>query len=110
MLNDTVCTPKISNEKNVSSKEDKQIKRAEAELADVKGHLKCEIAKMNSKAESLSDSFVTSLNDFKDQLNNVNFLKNNPNFLQKELEEKKQNNQDPNRNTNYSFRISKPKS
>ena len=89
-LNNTVCTPMISNEKNVSRKEDKQIKRVEAELAAVKSHLKCEIANMNSKIESISNSFVTSLNNFNDQLNNFNILKDNLNFLQKELEEKKQ--------------------
>ena len=45
--------------KKCFKKEDKQIKTAEAELAAVKGHLKSEIANMNSKAESMSDSFVT---------------------------------------------------
>ena len=54
----------ISNKKNVSRKEDKQIKRVEAELAAVKSHLKCQIANMNIKIESMSNSFVTSLNNF----------------------------------------------
>ena len=61
-INNTVCTPMISNEKNVSRKEDKKIERIEAELAVIKNHLKCEIANMNSKIESISKSFVTSLN------------------------------------------------
>ena len=73
----------ISNENNVSRKEDKQIKRVEAELAAVKRYLMCEIANMNSKTESMSNSFVTSLNTFNDQLNNFNFLKDNLVFLQK---------------------------
>ena len=64
LLNNTVCTPMISNKKNVSRKEDKQIKRVEAELAAVKSHLKCQIANMNIKIESMSNSFVTSLNNF----------------------------------------------
>ena len=89
-LNNTVCAPMISNEKNVSRKEDKQIERFEAKLAAVKSHLKCAIANMNSKIESISNSFVTSLNNFNDQLNNFNILKDNLNFLQKELEEKNQ--------------------
>ena len=59
LLSDTVCTPMISNEKNVSRKKCRQIKRVEAELAAVKSHLKCEIANMNSKVESMSNSFVT---------------------------------------------------
>ena len=70
-LNNTVCTPMISNEKSVSRKADKQIKRVETELAAVKSHLKCEIANMNSKIES-----------------NFSILKDNLNVLQKELEEK----------------------
>ena len=45
---------------------------------------------MNSKIESISNSFVTSLNNFNDQLKNFNILKDNPSFLQKELEEKNQ--------------------
>ena len=90
LLNNTACTPKISNESNVSRKEDKQIKRVEAELALVKSHWKWEIANMNSKTEFMSNSFVTSFNNFNDQLNNFNFLKDNLNFLQKELEEKNQ--------------------
>ena len=64
LLNNTVCTPMISNKKNVSRKEDKQIKRVEAELAAVKSHLKCQIANINIKIESMSNSFVTSLNSF----------------------------------------------
>ena len=100
----------MSNKKNVSRKEDKQIKIVEAERAAVEMHLKCEIANMNSKIESMSNSFVTSLNNFNDKLDNFNFLKNNLNFLPKELEEK-ENYQNPNGITNYSFRIySKPKS
>ena len=79
----------ISNEKNDSRKEDKQIKRVEAELAAVKSHLKCETANMNSKIDSMSNSFGTSLNNFNDQLNNFNFLKANLNCLQKEREGKK---------------------
>ena len=90
LLNNTACTPMISNEKNVSGKEDKQIKRVEAELEAVKSHLKCEIANMNSKMKSMTNSFVTLFNNFNDQLNNFNFLKDNLNCLQKELEEKKQ--------------------
>ena len=90
LLNNTVCTPMISNEKNVSRKEDKQIKRVEAELAAVKSHLKCEIANMSSKIESMLNFFVTLLNNFNDRLNNFSFLKDNLNFLQKELEEKNQ--------------------
>ena len=43
----------ISNEKNISRIEDKQIKRVEAELAAVKSHLKCKIANMNSKIDSM---------------------------------------------------------
>ena len=43
---------------------------------------------MNSKTDSMSNSFVTSLNNFNDQLNYVSFLKDNLNFLQKELDEK----------------------
>ena len=83
LLNNTVCTSMISNEKNVSRKEDKQI--------------------------NMSNSFVTSLSNFNDELNNFN-LKNNLNFLQKSLR-KKPNCQNPNGNTNYSFTIySKPKS
>ena len=78
----------ISNEKNVSRKEDGQIKRVEAGLAAVKSHFKCEIANMNSKIESMSNSFVTSLNNFNDQLNNLNFLKDNLNCLQEELRKK----------------------
>ena len=64
LLNNTVCTPMISNKKNVSRKEDKQIKSIEAELAAVKSHLKCQIANINIKIESMSNSFVTSLNSF----------------------------------------------
>ena len=64
LLNNTVCTPMISNTKNVSRKEDKQIKSIEAELAAVKSHLKCQIANINIKIESMSNSFVTSLNSF----------------------------------------------
>ena len=45
---------------------------------------------MNSKIESISNSFVTSLNNFNDQLNKFNILKDNLSFLQKELEEKNQ--------------------
>ena len=45
---------------------------------------------MNSKIESISNSFVTSLNNFNDQLKNFNILKDNLSFLQKELEEKNQ--------------------
>ena len=90
LLNNTACTPKISNGNNVSRKEDKQIKRVEAELAAVKSHWKWEIANTNSKTEFMSNSFVTSFNNFNDQLNNFNFLKDNLNFLQKELEEKNQ--------------------
>ena len=86
----SVCMPMISNEKDVSRKEDKQIKRVEAKLVAVKSCLKCEIACKNSKIESMSNSFVTSLNNFNNQLNSFNFLKDNLNFLQKELEEKKQ--------------------
>ena len=88
LVNNTVCIPMISNEKNISRIEDKQIKRVEAELAAVKSHLKCKIANMNSKTDSMSNSFVTSLNNFNDQLNYVSFLKDNLNFSQKELEEK----------------------
>ena len=55
-----------SNEKNISRMEDKQIKRVEVELAAVKSHLQCEIANMNSQIESMSNSFVTSLNNFDD--------------------------------------------
>ena len=87
-LKNTVCTPMISTEKNVSRKEGKQIERVEAELAAMKSHLMYEITNMNSKIESISNSFVTSLNNFNDQLNNFNILKDNLNFLQKELEEK----------------------
>ena len=90
LLNNTACTPMIFNEKNISGKEDKQIKRVEAELEAVKSHLKCEIANMNSKMKSMTNSFVTLFNNFNDQLNNFNFLKDNLNCLQKELEEKKQ--------------------
>ena len=75
LLNNTVCTLMISNEKDVLRKEDKQIKRVEAELEAVKGHMKCEIASVNSKTESMSNSFVTSLNNFNNQVNNSNFLK-----------------------------------
>ena len=50
----------------------------------------CEIANMNSKIESISNSFVTSLNNFNDQLNKFDILKDNLSFLQKELEEKNQ--------------------
>ena len=64
LLNNTVCTPMISNKKNVSRKEDKQIKSIEAELAAVKSHLKCQIANISIKIESMSNSFVTSLNSF----------------------------------------------
>ena len=64
LLNNTVCTPMISNKKNVSRKEDKQIKSIEAELAAVKSHLKCQIANINIKIESMSNSYVTSLNSF----------------------------------------------
>ena len=49
LLNNTVCTPMISNEKNVSRKEDKQIKRVEVELVAVKSHLKCESANTSRK-------------------------------------------------------------
>ena len=55
-----------SNEKNISRMEDKQIKRVEVELAAVKSHLQREIANMNSQTESMSNSFVTSLNNFDD--------------------------------------------
>ena len=79
LLNNTVYTPMISNEKNVSRKEDKQIKRVKAELAAVKSHLKCKIANMNSKIESMSNSFASSLNKFNDQLNNFSFPKENLN-------------------------------
>ena len=52
LLNNTACTPKISNENNVSRKEDKQIKRVEAELAAVKvtgsGKLLIRTAKLSS--------------------------------------------------------------
>ena len=61
-LNNNVCTPMISNEKNVLRREDKQIEKNEAELAVVKSHLKCEIANMNNKIESILISFVNSLN------------------------------------------------
>ena len=64
LLNNTVYTPMISNKKNVSRKEDKQIKSIEAELAAVKSHLKCQIANINIKIESMSNSYVTSLNSF----------------------------------------------
>ena len=80
----------ISNEKVVSRKEDKQMRRVAGKLVAVKSHLKCEIANINSKIESMSNSFVTSLINFNDELNNFNFLKDNLNFLQKELEEKNQ--------------------
>ena len=86
LLNNIVCASMISNEKNVSRKEDKQIKRVEAELAAVKSHLKCEITNINSTIKSISNSFVISLNNFNDKLNNFNFLKDNLNFLQKEHE------------------------
>ena len=89
-INNTDCTPMISNEKNVSRKKDKQIERVEAELGAIKSHLKCEIGNMISKIESISNSFVTSLHNFNDQLKNFNILKDNLTFLQKELEEKNQ--------------------
>ena len=88
LLNNTVCMPMISNEKDVSRKEDKQMKRVEAKLLAVKSRLKCEIACTNSKIESMSNSFVTSLNNFNNHLNSFNFLKDNLNLLRKELEEK----------------------
>ena len=53
----------ISNEKVVARKEDKQMRRVAGELVAVKSHLKSEIANMNSKIESMSNSFVTSLNN-----------------------------------------------
>ena len=66
LKNNTVCIPMTSNEKNISRMEDKQIKRVEVELTAVKSHLQCEIANMNSQIESMSNSFVTSLNNFDD--------------------------------------------
>ena len=74
--------------KDITRKEDQQIRTLEAQLAALKSHLKCEITNVNSKIETISNVLDTKLRESNDQNQNMVLMRENIKFLQTELKEK----------------------
>ena len=73
--------------KDITRKEDHQIRTLEAQLAALKSHLKCEITNVNNKIETISNVLDTKLRESNDQNQNMVLMRENIKFLQTELKE-----------------------
>ena len=74
--------------KDITRKEDHQIRTLEPQLAALKSHLKCEITNVNSKIETISNVLDTKLRESNDQNQNIVQMRENIKFFQTELKEK----------------------
>ena len=72
--------------KDITCKEDHQIRTLEAQLAAQKNHLKCEITNVNSKIETISNVLDTKLRESNDQNQSMVLMRENIKFLQKETQ------------------------
>ena len=63
--------------KDITRKEDHQIRTLEAQLAALKSHLKCEITNENSKIETISNVLDTKLRESNDPNQNMVLMREN---------------------------------
>ena len=67
-ITSNVNTPLQQNKRNISFEERQQfIYRIEPQMSGLKSHMKCEISKMSSKIDLLSDFVNTKINNLNDQ-------------------------------------------